>query len=814
MSRFGQRTPGIIPIPSATPNVSNVVDVGVGLATALGVINAGIVNKSIDIGQQMRDQEFAQRLKVDEAEIASARTRLDTEKQQTEQLQLGIANDEQAAEARRLASIENLGLQDKLSQMSPEDGARWLAENPAVDPKNAETYARSLGHSLAMSGTTRMYKRIADAANPEDISVTSLIAEELQSAPFDKLHPAARDAFTDDLLREGTGFLRGRFNQVTQHRTQQAAKNAMGDSQRSITRSVVGELPPPAFIERWRDNAKLRPDAGSTDVDLARTMADDIVAASTDYMKVWGNDPAMLRKFNSWVDETFPKTSAFNREVRTNLDGDQLSTFIDNHASKVETANLNAQFEQLGQSITAAGEADNVPQLMALGKHLETMPDTAQKQEMRDRLDHQLQTIDNTNMMVNEMVKATNAGTPMPKGYTPEALDKYAERYGVTATIQNTGDVPPKAIKDIKQDLSNGDFASAYATYHAINELSPVRADAISRTIENGDRLRIAAQMLRNVDPTSDQATAARVLGVLGNGASSDLMAKADAILNDPNATTITKALLATTNTTYGSGLLGTGLFAKATVTSVPASPAAIRAYRDAFKFHYAELSMGTDPTSAKDLASSRAQESVKQQFVNVGTAYFPSNIFGVGTAAAPDADGIATLTDAIGRFERMEASVNSKPILDKPLSYQGSGYIPGAKVGADGRVIVERFLKWDTQTREFSVIDKSDEAFDVLSGMVSGRIDPREVSNRADIMFREEYGSRDLAEFNKQDGGAMVRAMKSHAIREYMSIYGPLPDRSDPDFSEKMQSLLDIQEWLATDAGWAVTPSQETQQK
>jgi len=813
MSRFGQRLPNLIQQPAAVPDVSSnpAANIGMGLATALGVIQTGMQAQRGEIREKMATQELASRLKADEAEVVAAKSRLAIEQEQTERLATSIASEEQQAQARKLAEIESFGLQDKLSRMSPEDGAKWLAANPAVDPKNAETYAKSLGHQLAMAGTTRMYQKIATSNTPENISITAMLAEELQTAPFDQMHPAAREAFTEDLLREGTGFLRGRFNQVAQHRTAQAAKAATGDAMRSITRSIVGELPPGDFLNRWRDGAALRPDAGTTDVEMARTMANDLATAFADYEKVWGKDPEMLRKFNSWIEETFPANSHFNREVRSNISGDQLQTFIENKARAVDDANVAASYDQLQQGIRAAASNANLPQLAAYGKQLAGMPDTAQKQETRDLLHNSIEQIDTVRLQVNAMSDAKKYGKPMPTDFSDEALDAYAKRYGQRAAIQDTGKVPPSMIADIKKDLDTGDLASAYATFRPIAELAPTRADALSATVGKGDILRITHQMLRNVDPTANGEEFARVLGVLGKGSAPFLLADAQGILDDPKSMVLAQVAKGKVITPAYKGYLWTTWGGTPEVREPGLSPAAIRAFRDAYKFHYAEIAEGVSPDQAQKLATERARESIKHQVISVGGTHVPSNIFGVGSDADPNNDGVTALNDAIGRFERMEASVNAKPIMDKAISYQGHGYIPGAKMAPDGRVTVERFLKWNPQSREFAVIDDNAPEFDTLKGMVVGNIDPREVSNRSDIMYREEYGIRDLAEFDKQVGGDMTKAIKSHAIREYMSLYGPLPDRSDPDFASKMQTLLDLMQWAATDAGWTVDQQPST---
>lgn len=830
MSRFGNSIPNVVPQPSV-PARSLFSDA---LASAFGVASMTVQADRAQVRRDSENARLAQTMDLEQDEVERARIRLDTSTQRLESLQTQLDTDEQRELAKQLVDQEDLGLQAILAKMQPEEAAKYLADHPAVDPNNAERYARYLGDQLAASSLTNVQQSIVGAPDPGAVSIADLVDLEMRRTPIERMHPAAAVAFKGNLLGQAAQIQRGAIMRANGERQRQAADGAAASSMGIIMLGAADGMWGVEAIDALRSNAVLR---GVADTDTAfaqQAFAPDVVRAWAETKQRMGDDPAALKRFSAWVEGTIgaAPTEHLQREMRDAVRATGILTDAAQSIRGVENAIRNQTTRAIQQQIDDKAAIGDIP-------GLETLREQAGQYGLEDHWKAKRLSADTSkadSLAILDFL--VGDAESMPKGYTRESLEwawSQASGAGLAPFILRTGDVPDSVVDTIKGSMASGQFGEAFATFREIDGIMPERARQIAGSVEGGDRLRIAANMLRGVD--INQPGFQAIFNVFADPNAAKVFASADAKFD-----------------TSKDGAIQAADTVRATLGVQNVSATASQAFRDAYSFRYAQAAMGGEID--EDAVLQQAKSDIRRSHITVGGQAVPSDVFGVGNSVDADQRGLAAIESAITAFrareegrtsdritlgtvlrptfanvffpkEPDEPGAGGKVLTERAISFNGKAYIPAAVDDPQAGVpVAKRFMEWDPLTREVRYLNADSPSTDdrdtikALQGMFDGRISPMELSPVWAIRWRDEYGTRDLQKYDAATGGQFSRLVKATALQTFGKMYGPPPAQSELDSpiasirtnAAKRADLLDkLATFLAERAGWEIQQGTST---
>lgn len=835
MSAFGGRVPPIIQQPYAQPDASNVgLDFGQGLAQALGVVSNVIQSRGQAAAQEAENAQMAQRLNVGATEIEQAKTQLDIAKQRRANLDVHLQTEQEKAKGDQLANLELFGVRSALAGMPEDQQAQWLAEHPVHDAKNASAVARGLGDSLATSKMTEVFQAIAE--NPET-NVTELVTSKMAGIPFAQLHPDAALEFRDSLLTRAVGYKTQQINNIVQAREaegrQKATEKAQTRTLMNITDGVA--LDPSDPMSLWRaveDEQRLnRRDTTATAVGDAA--ADHIAYAVNHTMRVAGGDPAKIAPIQSWLKQATAGDDQLHRTAREKLKALGVYEAVDSELKDAVSRQTNAQITGLRRGIDDASSGLNMVQMNLFKPEAERLG-------QMDYWNAKSSTISALDMELKAAKSFIRGEGEKPSDLSTEAVNQLYKSEGIDTVLRNFGTVPTDFVRDIKENISAGNTPEAFAEFRAIDQYDPSEADRIAKAIgDDGMPIRIAAQLTRGMD--ANTPTFQRYF---------------NALIADPNSVTYAQ--------------LAVGRFKppkdgeEAAVPLVPSAAKALGrddvgsnatgAFKDFYSFRFIEAMQksGGDPAAAEnpallDSVLKSAQNDLARSYTTVGGVAVPHDIFGVGSNASPMPGASTELESEITRFRtRAEGGpgaartglvadfvygasgkvirdtipgIGAKVMVEKAVNIAGKAYVPAVAEDENGVVKPVRYLEWDIATQKAKEIDATKpgtankEIVSILDGVFSGKIDRRELDAIAPIMWRDDYGTRSLKEYDATTSGRFSAKVKGVAVDRYLKLYGPLPSDSMRNsdspgerkaYTDSRDRLYKLTQFIAERAGWS----------
>ncbi len=719
--QFGQRRPGIVGLPHATPELgeaNNLAAIGQTIFQAFSTAQAGAQAATAATVRGQREQAGEDQLEI-------ARERAVTEELTREQTRVLLINRELEAEFEDLSDLEFFGVQELFARGTEETKTKFLAEHRWADPKNQAKIEGFFGRQLATTDWFRAQKKIQEFyMNPANAEESLRVSEMMRDFLLERsdLPPGAAIAYQQQFMGQVGNFI---FQQEAARAGRRSKEIREQRGRNDIAQAGLyfsGNASLVEYAQVVSDGISLVEGDEGDPGTLTKLLTDHMAASSGAALaKLVGVVPTSELRARIADLPDAVKESAEIKFIETEL------IFADRRSEQKGITQEAANIKTLS---TRFAEANDIRSLVMLRSRVGALPAGSQKRQVSDLLESRITQLDEgRNFQINIMERGA--------------------------------DVSINDISNLQSDLSfeRPNYQRASRTLREIGEVDRNLAFQTVADLKNG----VIGDMLIRAKPQEVND----LVGVLSRSQTRNLLA---GVIEQKN------------NFLRQSSILSN--LSEAVPTDAAISRYGDRFTRHMLDVQTREIDPILDPGAAADEAARLVTNELKTDFVKLRTpfgrsTYGQADLFGVGSIRETDKAGRLRLNGALTALTleaRRQGDISPNTAL--AFEHRGKTYVPATGNGRAGA-----YMEWDQRTQQAKLVSPNTNLtlFRQLNERLAESASELDLVSNSDVRWRESYGTRFISQFDQayfpnDPSGGIGSWMATEAQRRWFDQMGTLP--------------------------------------